>query len=892
MEDSIKMKSTFGTKLMSLKATLEKSFKKSLINNDPPAKELKENSIPSLKELKGLTERMRLSSFMPYESFDSQNDLYFNKDTLGFMLIGQPATGLGLTDLKILNGIFSQLHAPDTSIQISIISDTNIEGILETWSHYKENAADLDNREIFKTLTQNRVKYFKEGKWSSLFKDQPLLLRNYQLVISYTVPLSKEEYSHNSDVIEELKRMRSTLTGTLRSAKIWVENLYPERFINLMNAFINPSAEKQPYLHYDPNESIARQIVDEDTLVLFNSGTSSIVHKDKSYSVIPYHVRQYPQRWAGYRNGELIGSSLNNILRIPCPFVLTLSVLVPDQLTAKGLVKAKFTRATQMADSPISKYATQWKERKRDWEYTHQKVEQGEKLLKSFYQIILLTPEGKEQECEQSLLSIYESLGWILSKSRYTPMHSFLGALPMGLDLEGHKAMNIFGHYTSKLSWNCTHTAPWIGEWKGTKNPMLLLLGRRGQIVYFNPFDNDKGNFNVACPATSGSGKSFITLELVFSCLGAGGRVFIIDSGHSYRNLCQLLKGTYIDFGQGRPNLNPFSKIFDKENMKRIEQLARENPLSKDNPDGYSLDDYKNDFMPMLTELLGQMASQNNPLDERHKACLEKAISAAIDEYQEKTTITKVAEKCLELKDSLGSNSTYAEDVALMLHAYTKDGMYGRYFEGPNNINLDNNFIVLELDALNSKGALQSVVLLILMIQINQMMYLSGNKKQIKQVIIDEAWRLLGSGRAGKFIEEGYRVARKHGGSYMTITQKISDYFTSDTAKAAFMNSDYVLYLRQKPEELSSAEKLGHIDNSDGKVDLLKTLETIQGKYSELAISSPDGISVVRFCVDPITEKIYSTKGDEVDFIRNAQSQGASLFEAVNELLKNSESRK
>jgi conjugal transfer ATP-binding protein TraC len=68
-------------------------------------------------------------------------------------------------------------------------------------------------------------------------------------------------------------------------------------------------------------------------------------------------------------------------------------------------------------------------------------------------------------------------------------------------------------------------------------------------------------------------------------------------------------------------------------------------------------------------------------------------------------------------------------------------------------------------------------------------------------------------------------------------------------------------------------------------VDILKSLETVQGKYSEIAINSPDGLSVVRFCVDPIAEKIYSTQAAEVDFIRNAQKNNVSLLEAINQLI-------
>lgn len=85
--------------------------------------------------------------------------------------------------------------------------------------------------------------------------------------------------------------------------------------------------------------------------------------------------------------------------------------------------------------------------------------------------------------------------------------------------------MRILGRLRTFLTWSCINTAPVIAEWKGTGTPLLMLLGRRGQIMHIDPFDNKKGNFNVAVAAASGAGKSFFTQEMVTSLLGTGGRV-------------------------------------------------------------------------------------------------------------------------------------------------------------------------------------------------------------------------------------------------------------------------------------------------------------------------------------------------------------------------------
>lgn len=847
------------------------SVKSALIDDLPPGVRAGRGDHPATVEaIRTMNERVSLASILPYESYDIETKLYYNVDNVGFMIGSPPATGISPADIPVLNGIFNQSHKTNANIQITLISDTRIEGILDAWGQVKKKA-DANLQEIFDVMIKNRIEYFKRGKWESLLSDQACLIRNFQFILSYTIPIppGSDKHDISQDDIDALVRMREAIIGTLRSVRMMGKSIEPEEFINMMSAVLNPSKKPAPRLTWDMENPISRQVVSADTMAIFGPGVTTVAHEEELYSVIPYHVRQFPQKWAGWKNGELIGSFTNNILRLPCPFILTLTVNAPDQISSKSMVLRKQMRATQMADSPLAKYATQWKDRKQDWDFTKEKVDNGNRFMEAFFQVLIFAPQGREQECEGALRSCYDSIGWVLGKSRYIPQHSILGALPMGVSEESKKALKIFGHYHSRLSWTCTNVAPWIGEWTGTPTPTMLFTGRRGQITYFNNFDNTKGNFNIAMMAASGGGKSFLTQEFVFGTIAAGGLAFVIDSGHSYKNLCMLLKGTYLEFGDSSRVicLNPFSNISDEDPRYFKEQL------------------------PLLKMLIAQMASSDRPLSAKQKAVLEKAIMTAWAEYGRKATITRVCEVLAADSSDDGPMHTTAKDLAVMLHSYTKYGMFGDYFEGDSNIDLTNRFVVLELDALNSMPDLQAVVLLILMMRITQVMYLSGNRSQRKLCIIDEAWRLMGRGSAGDFIAEGYRVARKHGGAFVTITQKVSDYFSSETAKAAYMNSDYSIFLRQKLAELSMAENAGYLDNSDGTVDVLRSLDTQQGKYSELAINSPDGLSVVRFQVDQATEKIYSTKAEEVDFLNAQRAKGVPFFEAINTLVAKSGKR-
>ncbi|MDF5312143.1 type IV secretion system protein TraC, partial [Vibrio parahaemolyticus] len=69
-------------------------------------------------------------------------------------------------------------------------------------------------------------------------------------------------------------------------------------------------------------------------------------------------------------------------------------------------------------------------------------------------------------------------------------------------------------------------------------------------------------NKNLVIAAESGSGKSFLTNELIFSYLSEGAQVWVIDAGKSYQKLSEMLNGDFVHFEEGtHVCLNPFELI-------------------------------------------------------------------------------------------------------------------------------------------------------------------------------------------------------------------------------------------------------------------------------------------------------------------------------------------
>ena len=299
---------------------------------------------------------------------------------------------------------------------------------------------------------------------------------------------------------------------------------FADTVVNLLDTILNPRADRRAPLHWDENRLLASQMVDAGTLLLVGRDGLSLGRDEQHVDVRLYSVRQFPQAWAGWGMGELTGDLLSNTLRLPCPFLYTLTVHVPDQVIAAHGARIKAARATQMADSPMGRFLPAWRERKQDWDYVNRMIEGGHKLLQASFQVVLFCPEGEGDHAEQRLNALFESKGWTLQKDRFTALHAFLSALPLSAGPNTIREMATLGRLRSFLTWSCVNTAPVAAEGKGSRSPLLMLVGRRGQITYIDPFDNEKGNFNIAVAAASGAGKSFFTQEMVMSLLGTGGR--------------------------------------------------------------------------------------------------------------------------------------------------------------------------------------------------------------------------------------------------------------------------------------------------------------------------------------------------------------------------------
>ena len=415
----------------------------------------------------------------------------------------------------------------------------------------------------------------------------------------------------------------------------------------------------------------------------------------------------------------------------------------------------------------------------------------------------------------------------------------------------GHEDSRKFQKTKTTLSHEPANLMPIQGEWQGTASPGMLLVGRRGQLFTWSPFDNNEGNYNTCVVGRSGSGKSVFMQELLTSMLGMGGRVFVLDVGRSFEKTVKLLNGTYLEFSTHSPIcINPFSSIPSQDSEAASDALA------------------------MLKPILSLMAAPKEGTRDIEDTYLEQAIQGAWNDHKNDTTITDVASFLLKHPDPI------AVSLGERLYPYTDTGTYGRFFNGPANIDLSTQLVVVELEELKERKDLQSVIVQMVILQITNSIYL-GDRKTPSCLILDEAWDMLRGAQSGVFIETAARRLRKYFGGLVVGTQSINDFYANPGALAAFDNADWMCLLSQKDESIELLKNSKRLSMDPAMERTLRSLRTEQGKYAEIMIKGPKGFAVGRLILDEFSKILYSTKADEFAAVQDLVAQGLSLKEAI-----------
>ena len=784
---------------------------------------------------------------LPYRAFDASGGLFVNRSSCGFMLEAAPLTGATEQTISLLTAAFSDNMPDRSSLQIIFWASPHIGGILDEWRLARDTAP-----EVYRMLAAKRAGYFEGGGWTPPLAGTAHLLRDFRVFVAGSLPGPLEK---NRSALAAAKRNLITALSGLGAP---VRELGPEAFLGVLDQWLRP--EKT-----DRREPVKWRSLDPLHHQLSHGEGGITVHPWRlvfggTHDVRCLSVQSWPEVWAQWQGGGLIGSPYSDFQRIPCPFLVSLSFTLGTDTSDSTRANLKAARSTQQADTDLARFLPMIREQAMEWRYISQKVREGHKLARCFHQIITFAPLRTGDEAEQAARSLYKANGWRLSRDRYVQLQSFLNALPFFPSEGMTDELQRLGRTKTLVTWTCANVAPLQGEWKGMDSPCMLLVGRRGQPFYWDPFANQEGNYNVAVIGKSGSGKSVFMQELVASVAGAGGQVIVIDDGYSFMNSCRLQGGDFVAFsGENEVCLNPFS-IVDADAL---------------NADP----EYREGALTMIAGLVQQMCRTRTETNDFENAHIEHAVTRV---WRDKGVDGEIHDVGLILEEA---DDPRARDLGRMLRPCMRGGVFERYWNGRCTLRIGSHLTVFELSGIKTRKDLQGLVMMMMMFLASEAMY-HGDRRRRGAIVIDEAWDLLHGPASKAFVEGLARRARKYNGALITGTQTVNDYYKNDAALASYENTDWICFLAQKPDSINFLKNSGRIAVDEGMERDMKSLKRSGSQYSEVMILGPGGYAIGRLMLDPFSVKLYSSKAEDFEAIRRLQADGLSLIDAVETLAR------
>lgn len=401
--------------------------------------------------------------------------------------------------------------------------------------------------------------------------------------------------------------------------------------------------------------------------------------------------------------------------------------------------------------------------------------------------------------------------------------------------------------------------------YRSSLSPVGLRLGDRltGKPVHVDISDEPvkRGvciNRNKFILGPSGSGKSFFTNHMVRTYYEQGTHVVLVDVGHSYKGLCDMVGGYYFTYTENNPvRFNPFfvgeGETPETEKKESIKTLLL--ALWKKDDEVYR----RSEYVALSNAITGYYAFL-----EAHKEvfpCFDSFYNFLREEYVPVLATDHVKEKDFDIDNFL-----------YVLRPYYRGGEFDYLLNAKENLDLlGKRFIVFELDNIKDHPILFPVVTIIIMeVFISKMRKLKGIRKMI---LIEEAWKALMKEGFAQYIQYLFKTVRKFFGEAVVVTQEVEDIIASPIVKQAIINnSDCKILLDQgkyqnKFDDIQAL--LGLTDKEKALVLSVNKANDPLRKYKEVFISLGGTVSKV-YRTEVSLEEYLTYTTEETEKIRVA----------------------
>jgi len=732
-------------------------------------------------------------------------------------------------------------------MQVILYADDDIE---------KELSLIRKGQGLLGTLFEERYRYYKKAaKEEGFFGLQPV--RDFRLFLFFYLPV-KHLGSTAQEALEKAKEIKGHIEQTLDSLKMGRKTLSYRDFSKLLDKLLFGEVKGDGATDITGLVPRNLEITEEERTVEVKNG--------RKWSVIspyflpsPFHIALM----AKLLGSDKIEDATKNLRK---PFFITVTVRRKPLKEVKKLL-AKGYLINLQASGIGGKVMPLLKEAAVDFEILRERLNKGEKVVDFWLFGFAHPKEIKKLEtlfntvAEEEHLFGASSFKTFIEEVPGPVLEDFLYSLPFCFPF-GEKFVWNWNRHFHLLGKDAVKFLPVMGDLKGNfakegdYPPALCFVSPKGQVMYVDLFNSAAG-YNFIVVASTGSGKSFLANEIINAYLAKGTTIRVIDVGASYEKLAKLYGAPYVEIDPENPIcLNPFSTM-------------------RGTPDEFVL----------LRELIFVMAGVDS----------EKVVS-----YEEMKTISKevgLVEKALrEVWEEKGNKASLEdvvdklpEELQAPLYRWIENEYLRPFFIGEAELNIkDEPFFVIDLLKVKAIGDddLFKVLMYLVLVNIQKNVYLLPRDIK-KLVIFDESWEFLKDKRIVRYIERGYRIARKFNGSFGVITQSVED-FMDEHSKPIIDNSNFIFLLELGEQSLAFLEKKEGIALNDYAVYLAKTVRKHpKNLWSEMLVYMRNQrmFGKARLIVDEFSKYLYSTTAEEVAKIKKLEKK-VGLTAAVEILAK------
>ncbi|EAJ6569465.1 TraC family protein [Campylobacter jejuni] len=805
-------------------------------------------------------QRYKFSDFLPYMSYDSQKEYYINNDnSFGTVFLCSPRIRMGESTAVAVEEMLGKLPE-NMFIQFTLFGSKNIKDLVEYWKYMHLERADRENNELLFKAIKNMGEFYYSKTKEGISNSMATRLKNYYLLVS--IKSNSEE-----DVISYKHILKNILTSNNFSPVV----AEPEVLKPMLYELFNGNHDINNIPNYDRTCYLNRQVIMPTTEMLIKDDELKIDGR----SFISLTPQSFPQEAHigdfGEKLGDYISRALDNN-QFKDTFLITASVCA---LSKKKTARVKGNHSMLLTQKWSENIFRQFAAARKESVSILERIDnQKEKLYAFDLNVIVSGDNYDEASLNASTIISYWNKGGgkaiVLDEALGIHQLNLIASLPMGINKE--YMFDITAKYRSMFPDQISQFIPLEADFK-LNIPNLILFSRRAQIAGLDLFVSNS-NYNAYLVATSGAGKSVLLNMLAFNSYARNDRIFIIDQDNSFSKLCDTIDGQYLALDPLQPiSFNPFSGLKNNDRESFMDDL---------------------NYLSDLIYMLGSSKNQDRALED------EKLIKAKTQAIMEELFLSKGnTMEVTDIRDELAKvDDQRFRDFADQLRPFCKEGIYGKYFNGPCEFNIEKEFIVTEFKGLEGHNDLRDPLIMLLIYHINQLMYMSSDRKSRIQIIIDEAHRFLGKNpKMDDFIEQAYRRARKYDASVIIATQGFDDIYNakdgglSRAGTVIINNSAYKIFMKQTETSVNMLIKSEVFSLSETDKEILRSIMTLKGEYSELFLMTPDDVKLpYRLVMDKYFYYLTTTDPKDKAKIKELTDQGIPLGEAI-ELLANTKTK-